>query len=226
MISWRKFLTKLISFFVLNLNLSRKFVKADYPAEINKIIEKKLKNRFIKRNNDIVLKRRNPEKMNLNMVNQIDYPGWITGFTDGEGCFSISFSKRTKSSVGVEVQPSFSVGQKAHSRESLEKIQSYLKCGSIRYSKKDGLYKYEIRNLTDLVDKVIPFFEKYPLETAKQKSFETFSQICRSIKQGHHLNSTGITEIIDKSYDMNLSGKRKVTREELIREIKNKTKKS
>lgn len=158
------------------------------------------------------------------MVNKADYPGWITGFTDGEGCFSVSFTKREKSNVGVEVRPSFSIGQKASSEKSLRDIKDYFNCGAIRYSSKDGLFKYEVRNLTDLVDKIIPFFEKYQLETNKKNDFKTFAEVCKSMKQGHHLNRKGVEEIIDKSFKMNVSGKRKNTYEELILHIKNKTK--
>lgn len=158
------------------------------------------------------------------MVNKADYPGWIAGFTDGEGCFSVSFTKRAKLNVGVEVRPSFSIGQKASSEESLRQIKDYFNCGGIRYSSKDGLFKYEVRDLTDIVDKIIPFFKTYQLETTKKNDFKTFAEVCKSMKQGHHLNAEGLKEIIDKSFTMNESGKRKNTYEELMLHIKNKTK--
>ena len=195
--------------------------------EMNKIIEQKL-NRFkakkLKSHESILFKNKLKREAKLRMVNKPDYPGWIAGFTDGEGCFSVSFTKRAKSNVGVEVRPSFSIGQKASSEESLRKIKDYFNCGGIRYSKKDGLFKYEVRNLTDIVDKIIPFFEKHPLETNKKNDFKTFAEVCKSMKQGHHLNTEGVKEIMDKSFKMNETGKRKNTYEELIVQIKNKSK--
>lgn len=214
------------------VNISIRAVKAvDYPSKadlaMHKIVNKRLEIRRFKADaRQNTLKKPTSRKCNLKMVNNADYPGWVSGFTDGEGCFSVSFNKREKLSVGVEVRPSFSIGQKAHSRESLDKLQNYFKCGAIRYSSKDGLYKYEVRNLNDLFEKIIPFFEKYPLETMKQRDFENFAQICRAMKQGQHLNSTGIKEIFEKAYNMNLSGKRARPKEELIREVDNKTKTS
>jgi hypothetical protein len=36
---------------------------------------------------------------------------WLSGFTDGEGCFSISFTKNSRFNFKLEVRPSFSLGQ-------------------------------------------------------------------------------------------------------------------
>lgn len=198
----------------------------DPMIEINKIVAKNV-NRYKqkqKQKQNIFKRIELIRERRLHMIAKPDYPGWIAGFTDGEGCFSVSFTQREKSNVGVEVRPSFAIGQKAASRESLEKIQKYFDCGGIRYSKKDGLFKYEVRNLTDLVDKIIPFFEKYQLETTKKNDFKNFAEVCKSMKQGHHLNAKGVEEIIDKSFKMNESGKRKYTSEELKLRIKNKSK--
>jgi hypothetical protein len=158
------------------------------------------------------------------MVNKADLPGWIVGFTDGEGCFSVSFNLRKSLNVGVETRPSFAIGQKAHSLSSLNIMKDYFGCGHIRYSKSDGTYKYEVRDINDLCKKVLPFFEKYNLETAKKNDFTTFAEICRSIKQNQHLNEDGIKKIIEKSYTMNPSGKRKLSADELMREVNKKFK--
>ncbi len=38
-------------------------------------------------------------------------PFWVTGFRDGEGCFSIQFVENKKYKLGLEVRPSFYIGQ-------------------------------------------------------------------------------------------------------------------
>jgi hypothetical protein len=158
-------------------------------------------------------------KSKISMVDSRDFPAWITGFTDGEGCFSISITQRQKNNFGLDVQPSFSIGQKSHSKESLKKIQEYFGCGFIRPSQKDGMYKYEVRSIKDLVDTIIPFFNKNTLETAKLKDFHIFEECCREISQGQHLNEKGLKKIIENTHKMNPSGKRKYTKEELIKII-------
>ena len=160
---------------------------------------------------------------NLRIFNmQLDNPSWITGFADGEGCFSVSFSKREKFSTGIEARPSFSIGQKSSSLEALKNVANFFDCGSIRYSKRDGCYKYEVRSLDDITKKILPHFEKYPLKTQKKNDFESFSKICKDIKQNKHLNSDGMKEIIKDAYTMNPAGKKKYASEELIKNVKEK----
>jgi len=146
--------------------------------------------------------------------------GWVVGFTDGEGCFCVSFSKRTKFKTGLEVRPSFSITQKADSKLALNTIESFFPGGGLRYSKKDGTWKYEMRNLSHLVKTILPFFQKYPLKTEKNKDFVLFSQICLLMKSNQHLNQTGLENIIEKAFLMNSSGQRKYSKEYLLNSLK------
>jgi LAGLIDADG endonuclease len=160
--------------------------------------------------------------------NDIDYASWVCGFTDGEGCFSVSFSKRESLKTKLEVKPSFSISQKASSRESLETMQKYFQCGSLRYSSSDNCYKYEVRSLKDINEKIIPFFNKHKLLTLKKQDFEKFVEICSDMKRGMHLNITGIKKIVKTACEMNPSGKRKYSYDQLMQilltaEKKNKT---
>ena len=149
----------------------------------------------------------------------LDFSSWIIGFVDGEGCFCVSFSKKARLTCQLEVRPSFSVSQKSYSLKSLQKIQSFFDCGGIRYSKSDGTYKFEVRDFNDLKTKILPFFEKYEFQTAKQKDFVLFSEICSLIRQSLHLNPQGLSQIIEKAYQMNGSGKKRYTKEELLKSL-------
>lgn len=144
---------------------------------------------------------------------------YITGFVDGEGCFSISFNRREKMKSGIEVRPSFSIGQNKKSLSILKDIQNYFECGAIRFSKIDQTYKYEVRSVGDIKEHIIPHFEKYPLQTAKLHDFQNFVWICNQISALRHLNNVFLREIIEKAYDMNESGKRKYSKQELLRII-------
>ena len=91
-------------------------------------------------------------------------PWYLTGFVEGEGCFSISFSLRKKLKVKIETRPSFSISLNKKDLELIKKIREYFDCGGIRYSKTDNTYKYEVRSVIDLWKKIIPHFEKFPLK--------------------------------------------------------------
>lgn len=159
------------------------------------------------------------------MEETANFPSWLSGFTDGEGCFLVSFNENSSLNLKLEVRPSFSIGQGKHrtSYKSqihiLERIQSYLKCGFLRKYKRDGSMKYEVRNLSNLCDIIIPHFEKYPLLTQKEEDFKKFKEICFMMRSNHHRNREGLKRIIDLACEMNPSGIRKITKEGLLKII-------
>lgn len=147
----------------------------------------------------------------------MDFASYISGFTDGEGCFCVSFNQRAKLKTKIEVRPSFSISQNERSLEILKEIQKFFGCGGIRFSKNDQCYKYEVRNLEELVKKIVPHFKKFPLTTSKKADFEIFSKVCEAMSQMKHLNPENLKEIIKISFQMNQSGKRKYKQAELLR---------
>ena len=155
----------------------------------------------------------------LQQTMSTDFAWYLTGFVDGEGCFSISFTKRGKLKTGIEVRPSFSIGQNRRSLPVLERAKDYFGCGAIRFSRHDQLYKYEIRSIGEIRKRIIPHFKKYPLQSSKLNDFATFTWICDEIASSRHLNKESLAAIIDRAYTMNESGKRKYTKEELLKII-------
>lgn len=145
---------------------------------------------------------------------------YISGYVDGEGSFCVSFSKRDKFLVGWETKPSLSISQKEERANVLFLIQKVLKCGFIRKDTSDGTLKYEVRSLEDLLKKVIPHFEKYPLLSPKQKDFLSFKKICCFMKNGKHKKASGLRKIVLIACKMNPSGKRKYTREHILKRLR------
>lgn len=144
---------------------------------------------------------------------------YITGFVDGEGCFSISFSLRKKMKLGVEVRPSFAVSQHQRSKEIILYLQQYFNCGGVRFNKCDQNYKFEVRSTNDLITKVIPHFRKYPLQTSKANDFEIFVKVCSLISSNSHLNQKGLEEVLHLSSKINVTGNKRYKRDDLLRFI-------
>jgi hypothetical protein len=140
----------------------------------------------------------------------------VTGLAEGEGCFCISFAIRAKLRIGLETRPSFSLSLNEKDRELLQDLQAFFGCGWIRQSTSDRTFKYEARSVCDLLESVVPHFERYPLRGAKARSFEGFSRVCQMIEQGDHLRCHGLREIVRIAYEMNL-GKRRYSQRELLR---------
>ena len=144
------------------------------------------------------------------------FASYVSGFTDGEGSFSISFSIRSKLRTKLEVRPSFSISQHKRNLNVLKDIQEYFGVGYIRFSKRDNNYKYEVRSIGDLSQAIIPHFKKYPLRTAKLGDFLIFVNILFEMTKGSHLNKMKLKDIVKKAYLMNESGKRKFKRAYLL----------
>lgn len=141
---------------------------------------------------------------------------YITGFVDGEGCFSIILSKRKKMTIGWEVKPSFSVSQNYDRAEVLFLIQDLFNAGHLRRDYSNKTLKFEIRKLADLLNKIIPHFDKYQIISGKRKDFELFKQVCMIVKNNQHTNLIGLKKIIDLAFKMNPSTRRKYSKQEIL----------
>ena len=146
---------------------------------------------------------------------------YISGFVDGEGCFSITIQKSSNVKLGIQIIPEFHVSQHQNRTEVLKVIKAELGCGYIKpnnyKNQKDQTSVFVVRNIGDLRNKVIPFFKKSPLISIKQKDFEKFSQVVSLMERGKHLKRDGLISILKIAYSMNFSGKyRKQKLEDMI----------
>ena len=142
----------------------------------------------------------------------MDVGQYLTGYADGEGCFCVSFSRSRRHRFGWEIRPSFSVSQNGDRAEVLRLFEERFRCGSIRPDRSDKTLKYETRCIKDLVERILPHFEQYPLLSGKREDFQRFAQICRLMYAGQHLNQHGFEEIVQLASKVN-AGKRKFPRE-------------
>ena len=96
-------------------------------------------------------------------------------------------------------------------------MQKEFGCGFMRRDAKDRTLKYEVRSLSDLLAKVIPHFEQYPLLSSKAKDFALSKQVCFLMEKGRHVTLEGLKEIASLAFQMNPSGMRKYKRHEILR---------
>lgn len=126
-------------------------------------------------------------------------PHYVTGFVDGEGCFSITISK--KRFKVPEVRLKFEIELREDDEPILKEIQDTLGCGSIyrlnyeRYQKWMPHVKYQVGSFKDIKEKIIPFFKKYPPQAKKKKQFELFCKVAEMIDLKEHITEEGILKI-------------------------------
>ena len=135
-----------------------------------------------------------------NQQERLRAAGWIVGFVDGEGCFSVPIQRNASASLGWQVQPQFVVTQGASSVHALEFIRDFFGCGRINVNRRsdnhrEPLCRYIVRRFSDLVEVVVPFFQTHPLLTVKHDNFEKFVEVLELMKQRRHLDAGGLEEI-------------------------------
>ena len=145
---------------------------------------------------------------------------YISGYVDGEGCFTVSISPRAKLNVGWEVRPGFSVSQNGDRAEVLHVIQAYFGCGSIRPDRSDKTLKWETRRLEDILDRVIPHFETFPLLSGKRRDFERFAAVSMLMADGAHRRHDGLIRIVELVREMNPSGRRRYDAEAILAKLR------
>jgi LAGLIDADG endonuclease len=133
--------------------------------------------------------------------------GWIVGFVDGEGCFSVTIQKAT-TATGWQVFPEFVVTQGEKSLQALHDLQEFFGCGKVfinrRYDNhREQLYRFCVRSVADLREKIIPFFREHQLRTAKRDDFNKFIRVLELMAERKHLSSVGIIEIATIAQTMN-----------------------
>lgn len=132
-----------------------------------------------------------------NQQERLKISNWIVGFVDGEGCFSVSIFKNRTTKSGFQVMPEFVVTQGEKSLDSLKEIKDFFKCGAIyvnrRYDNhKENIYRYCVRSIKDINEKIIPFFKTNQLRTFKKNDFEIFCKAVEMKLSNLHLQAGGL----------------------------------
>ena len=143
-----------------------------------------------------------------NQQERLWYIGWVVGFVDGEGCFSCPIFRNQKTTLGWQVQPSFTVVQGASSRDVLEDLVKHFGCGKVYVNRRDDnrredLSRYYVSRFQDLRDIIVPYFLDHPLRTSKRHNFDKFARIIDMMDQRVHLTVEGIVRIAEISQTMN-----------------------
>ena len=134
-------------------------------------------------------------------INENLNPYWVTGFIDGEGSFTIAILASTGSNK-KKVSLRLSVTQKSHSVGILYDLQNFFGCGLVIPSSKDCM-RFVVQRKEDILKKIIPHFNNYPLVTSKELNFKTFKEASEIVARGEHLSLNGINKIINLKTLMN-----------------------
>jgi hypothetical protein len=133
-------------------------------------------------------------------------PEWITGFIDGEGCFHVGISKHPEMKSGYQILPELTVVQHERDLQLLHQIRSVMECGVVRRNHGDR-YCWRVRNLKNLQEVIIPFFERHVLRSKKGIEFQKFAKVVAMMSKQEHLTDEGFKRIRKIASTMNRGGR-------------------
>ena len=116
---------------------------------------------------------------------------WLSGFSDSEGCFTVSVVKRSETYNQVHVR--YILSQKGE-LELMTKIAEMLN-GKVSYLKSYNGYNMTV-NLSKL-SKVISYFNRYSLKTKKYIDYFNWLKAYKLVINKDHFNEDGLNRVKD-----------------------------
>jgi LAGLIDADG endonuclease len=120
----------------------------------------------------------------------INNPYWLAGFVSGDfsiargvsqargpklkskgGCFQVNIFNSTNK-IGKTVRLFFTITQNFRVEALMNTLINYLGCCTLYKNQKKHSVDYKVTKINDLIEKIIPFFEKYKLLGIKTHDFE------------------------------------------------------
>ena len=100
-----------------------------------------------------------------------------------------------KSALGEAVWLRFILTQHSRDESLIRNIIATLGCGRYvaRSNKEYG--EFVVEKFSDIIEKIIPLFEKYSLQGVKAKNFSDFKSVALLMQNKSHLTKEGLEEI-------------------------------
>lgn len=129
--------------------------------------------------------------------------GWLSGFTDAEGCFNVSITGNSRYILGHVIKMRYILDQK--DIFILNKIYELFGFGKVTLrSGTDDVYRYTVTGFKVLND-VIAYFKLFPLQTKKALSFEKWLTVHNQVSNKLHLTEEGLSQVRTLQKQINLN---------------------
>ena len=122
-------------------------------------------------------------------------PYWLAGFTSAEGCFSVYYSQSSSHKFGRQVALWFSLSQHSRDTKLMKSLVQYFDCGRYQDWSTRNSGEFRVHLFSDVFNKIIPFFQEYPIIGVKNLDYLEFCKVAKLMKEGCHLTEEGLNEI-------------------------------
>lgn len=136
-------------------------------------------------------------------------PLGVSGYTSGDGSFNLKIGSSATTSIGVRVQLRF--GIRLHIRELyvIKGLAAYfnllyplttksIEVSNVKYKNittTSKIVNFQIIKFSDIVNIIIPFFDKYPTQRQKALDVEQFKKVVEIMRIIDHLTVKGFKKI-------------------------------
>jgi len=131
----------------------------------------------------------------------------LAGFIEAEGCFQVLIQKSSFTKIGLSVSLRFTLTQHSRDEQLLKSLVNYLGCGGYYLESGGDLGKFIVTRFSDIESKIMPFFDKYPLQGVKSLDYADWCRVAELIKDKKHLTQEGLDQIRKIKAGMNTGRK-------------------
>ena len=117
----------------------------------------------------------------------------MSGFTTGEGCFSVSVESAQTTALKYTVRTRFIITQHIRDYPLMESFKEYFQCGSVVSS--GNIACFMVNSLSEINKNIKPFFDKYPILGKKHLDYLSFCTIVVLKTTKSHLTTKGLNDI-------------------------------
>lgn len=137
------------------------------------------------------------ERTKFNLPDTLN-PYWVSGFTAGDGGFSVGNRPETG-----QIYFRFHVAQHSRDRVLMELLVSFFNCGRVNKRSNKNRCDFYVQDFTHIYELIIPHFETYPIYSKKSLDLLSFKKAADLFK------SEGRTQIEEiKKIISNMNSKR------------------
>ena len=148
---------------------------------------------------------------------------YLCGVVDGEGSFNIIVKPHDTTRFGWVIDATFTLTLQKDAEHVLVALQQALRCGRIIDNSEQPNCKLFIeQSRRNIAEKIIPFFERYPLEI-KTRNFQRFKEVVERLERKEHAKPESFLRLVAFALQhTEAKGRQKYTIEDVLRTMKHK----
>lgn len=127
---------------------------------------------------------------------------YIVGLTDGEGSFTVYIRPPVEKhgAKNYRVECHYYIKLRDDNAPLIRKIKEFFKVGRVVFQRENRpnhhhCYRYEVTNLKEISEVIIPFFEEHSLQGNKIHDYRLFKTIVYAVMQKEHQTPSGLEAI-------------------------------